>query len=251
MNHNEEELQWEGSLTVQGQDAKLKICDEYAESEIKELVKKIESNVNEHWSEIISSITVIFLNKVNERRSLLSQERLVEGNYESCLQLKSINVMEDNISELVFNDQGLSGNKLIRVCLGGDGIVRAPEIDAWEEERQIRGERVNVSVSNCYKLEEYETVIREVEATINELWHKVESVLIQYLLKHYNNNWRQEGQPELERPEFIARIELNGIHIMEDQAFDLYFLDNNLFQGHFIELFVDSDGTIFEPSLYA
>ncbi len=251
MHYNEDELQWEGILSVQGQDAKLRVCDDITETEIGEFVNNMQCRIESLWPEIISSITGQFLPRVNERRKFLNNLEINREDYESSLQFLSIFVMEEMACELVFNDQGISGNHSVCVYISGEGIVRSPAIDDWEEERQIRGERVNVSVCNDFNPNEYEDAIREVEAVINELWHDVENVLTKHLLTHYNKKWKHSEDPEIGRDEFLARIELTGVHIMEDKAFDLYFVDNNLFGGHYVELFVESDGSIYEPSLYS
>ena len=150
-------------------------------------------------------------------------------------------MLEELAFKLVFDDQGLSHNHLVSVSVTSEGAVRPPEIDDWEEMRLIRGERVSVSLSNEFRPEQHESVIREIEAAINELWHDIESVLVSHLHELYNTKWREESEVEISQQEFLARMQLNGVHVMEDRAFDLYFLDNQLFNGRTVELFVDSE----------
>lgn len=251
LHYNEEELQWEGVVSLNGQDVSIIICNDFQKAQIESIAEDITNQLQSEWHDITSSITGEFLESVNQRRLFLKQQAIDVTEYGRSLHCESLFVMEEKACELVFNDQGLSGNAIIVVYIGSDGSIRAPVIDDWEEERQIRGERVNVSVCNDFPPESIESVIREVEATINELWHDVENVLVKHLLSMYNEKWRE---PEIinliSRQEFMARIQLSGVHIMEDKAFDLYFLDNDLFAGHYIELFVDSDGSLYEPSLY-
>ena len=250
MQYNEQELQWEGDIVVRGHHSDIKICNEYQKGDLAQAVEMVLAKIERLWPEILFSITHTFLNKINARRHFLKQPLIDEREYESTLKLSSVLVMEEMTIVLVFDDHGLSGNHRVHVSINSEGAVRAPEIDDWEEPRQIRGERVNVSLSNVFRPDQHEAIIREIEAEINEVWPDVESVLTNHLLSHYNDKIRDPNSPLMTQREFLAHIQLNGVHIMEDKSYDLYFIDNQLFNGKFIELFVDSDGTIYEPSLY-
>lgn len=250
LHYNEEELQWEGVVAFQGKDLDVVICNDYEKDEIDTVVAEVISRLGVSWAEILASVTVEFLGTVNNRRRFLKLEELNAEAYTRALTCDSLFIMEEMACELVFDDQGISQNSMIVVYVDNANNIRPPEIDDWEEERQIRGERVRVSVCNDFQPENIEKIIREIEASINELWPDVENVIAQHLLPLYNEKWRLADSAKLSRKEFLACMQLSAVYIMEDKAFDLYFLDNDLFGGHYIELFVDSDGSLYEPSLY-
>ena len=54
------------------------------------------------------------------------------------------------------------------------------------------------------------------------------------LLRLRNASWRQPDEPRLTAGQFVKRITLDGITVMQDGTTVLYFLDGDLFWGHCI-----------------
>ncbi len=69
-----------------------------------------------------------------------------------------------------------------------------------------------------------------------------------YLLDDYNGEWRKRG-PSLTSEEFQRQLKLTAIVIYEDGSATAYYACGKLFQGHDIEIRVDSAGIVNEVCL--
>src|SRR5262245_31676404 len=49
-----------------------------------------------------------------------------------------------------------------------------------------------------------------------------------------NKDWLRDGEAPLSKPDFIKRLRLNGMNLLDDDGMDLFFGDDGLFAGHSI-----------------
>jgi hypothetical protein len=57
-----------------------------------------------------------------------------------------------------------------------------------------------------------------------------------------NKDWLQDGEAPLSKPDFIKRLSLNGMNLLDDEGMDLFFDDGGLFAGHSIIVSIEEDG---------
>lgn len=54
------------------------------------------------------------------------------------------------------------------------------------------------------------------------------------LLELKNNNWLGEKESPVTKDEFLKRLKLDGINAFKEGGFEIYFMDSDLFGGHWI-----------------
>ena len=57
-----------------------------------------------------------------------------------------------------------------------------------------------------------------------------------------NKDWLQDGEAPLSTPDFIKRLRLNGMNLLDDDGMNLFFNDGGLFAGHSIVVSIEEDG---------
>lgn len=59
-----------------------------------------------------------------------------------------------------------------------------------------------------------------------------------------NNTWLGENEPLADENVFMKIIELDNVLIFSDGGFEIFFIDNDLFWGHWIKVDIDHDFNI-------
>jgi hypothetical protein len=114
----------------------------------------------------------------------------------------------------------------------------------WETNATLAGHPITILVDSCFTPEERTSYALAAIAQIETYWEAIEQNLIDSLHKMYNESWAEpdDGFPELTATEFLAKLKLNLVTIMEEpDCLNLYFEDSDLFGGHSIELYWTKD----------
>lgn len=76
-------------------------------------------------------------------------------------------------------------------------------------------------------------------ARVESAWKDIERNIADSLLGTYNRSWAdpEEGFPELSREDFLGRIVLKAIRVIEEDSVSLVFEDSGIFGGHAAEIF--------------
>jgi hypothetical protein len=121
----------------------------------------------------------------------------------------------------------------------------------WETNVTIAGGKVSLSISDSYADSERDATLQETIRKVEKSWHKIQRNIIASLHQTYNSAWAvpEEGFPKLKAKEFAAKIVLAAIDVMEEKAVNLIFADSNVFLGHWVSIFWDSDGKMYQASL--
>ena len=124
-------------------------------------------------------------------------------------------------------------------------------VDYWEAPAMFQGREVNLRIDRCHPESEHHAIANEAIARMLEHWPRIHKNIADSLHKTYNEAWSdpEEGMPELTRDSFLKRILLRTIDIGDECALSLYFSDDDLFGGHGIYVFWDSDDTMYGASL--
>ena len=104
----------------------------------------------------------------------------------------------------------------------------------------IAGHPITILTDSCFSHEERTQYTSAAITRIETHWEVIEQNLIHSLHKMYNETWAEpdDGFPELTATEFLAKLKLNLITMMEEpNCLNLYFNDGDLFGGHSIELY--------------
>ncbi|MBW3539183.1 MAG: DUF2262 domain-containing protein, partial [Planctomycetes bacterium] len=74
---------------------------------------------------------------------------------------------------------------------------------------------------------------------VDRHWNQIQENIADSLLRTYNTSWADPdgGFPELTRDEFLAKITLAQVQLMEEDAITLYFGDSDIFGGHVVDVF--------------
>ncbi len=83
-----------------------------------------------------------------------------------------------------------------------------------------------------------ERAIRDYVSLFDRL-DELRAIATDELLKLYNDQWTDELHGQLDRAAFIANLDHPEIHLDEFDFATVYFQDNDMFAGHYIEMLVD------------
>jgi hypothetical protein len=127
------------------------------------------------------------------------------------------------------------------------------ENNEWRGEINVKGQKVDILIYGEFKDENINDVVKRNVLKIEANWEKFNNSIIENLLSLYNDVWRQEDKPVLSEDEFLKNIIIESVNIDEqddeDDTMCIYYKDSGLFAGHYIELFLDSDGTIYNAEI--
>lgn len=109
----------------------------------------------------------------------------------------------------------------------------------WVTSASVRGRTVEVAIDKCYPEEQLAQLTDDVVRRVDNHWDHIQSNIADSLLDTHNESWADadEGFPELSRDDFLARIILDQVQLMEEDAITLYFGDSDIFGGHLVDLF--------------
>ena len=113
------------------------------------------------------------------------------------------------------------------------------QISYWESPAKVMDLDINLRIIEGYAESELEPIARKTIAKVEDGWAKIQKNIGDSLLDMYNETWcdPEEGLPQLSREDFLGKISLNWIDVMEDDSLSLYFNDADMFGGHVIDVF--------------
>tara|TARA_R110002072_G_scaffold35833_1_gene105659 strand:+ start:114 stop:515 length:402 start_codon:yes stop_codon:yes gene_type:complete len=123
-------------------------------------------------------------------------------------------------------------------------------LDRWETPASFGEKEFRLSVLSDYLEQDRVEVARRALAKLETGWGEVESKLVKTLLSVHNDSWAEpeEGFPELAAEEFLSKLVLTAVDVLEEEALSLYLSDSGIFGGHCVTGFWDADG-LHEPAL--
>lgn len=126
-------------------------------------------------------------------------------------------------------------------------LVLDREQDQYEGKRTLGDITYRVSIE-C--LEGNKIDARFAQKRIEYLEKKlpdIRNTIADKLHNTYNSLWRTLGQ--VSRTDFMGKIKLDAVSISTTGFMTVYFTDGGMFDGHYIELFIDAKGNIKNPGL--
>lgn len=109
----------------------------------------------------------------------------------------------------------------------------------WEGSASVRGRVVELAIDKSYPQQALTQLGSAVVKRIADHWEEIQRNLADSLLETHNESWADpdEGFPELSRDEFLGKIILDSIRLMEENSITLYFGDSDIFGGHLVDVF--------------
>lgn len=109
----------------------------------------------------------------------------------------------------------------------------------WLTEASFQGRGITIAVDKCYPKEELSQRTRDAFNRVRQSWGEIQNNIVDALLETHNEAWADpdEGFPELTREQFLSKVLLDQIKIMEEESITLYFLDSQIFGGHLIDVY--------------
>lgn len=117
-----------------------------------------------------------------------------------------------------------------------------PELDEFEGSVSIEGQDVQLVLYTDESLNLDATIkrTRELIRRHGANMKRAAMYLGHNLLPHYNNGWRNEGDPKLTRKAMVDHMKLTEIVVHADGTASYWFDVGDLFRGHALLLFMDS-----------
>ena len=122
----------------------------------------------------------------------------------------------------------------------------------WECDATLFDRPVTLHLDYGYTEAELDEVGAEALARVQQQWARIQNNIADSLLETYNDEWSDPDDaklPELSRQDFLKRIELHTIDVMEERALSLYFSDSDLFGGHIVDVFWTEDDVMHDATL--
>jgi hypothetical protein len=128
-------------------------------------------------------------------------------------------------------------------------FVKDEKFNWWETELIFRELPIKLTIDEEYGENECESVAIQLLAKVEGAWQQIEENLIRSLHELYNDSWMAQER-KLDAREFLDRIPLLVIELMNAGGISLYFDGYKLFCGHGIEIFWDSDGKMSDADIF-
>jgi hypothetical protein len=122
----------------------------------------------------------------------------------------------------------------------------------WHAQAVVRGQPVNLTIDGLHPTSEHERLATSAVTRVENAWGMIQQNVLSSLHPLYNKAWAnsEQGCPPLSPEEFLKRIRLEGVDVLdEERALSLWFNDSNLFGGHMIHIFWNSNGKMYNASL--
>lgn len=119
-------------------------------------------------------------------------------------------------------------------------FTHKPKTNVWESTASFHGRSIEIRIAANYSDSERSDVVSAAMEKTLKNWESIQHNIADSLLETYNDGWADpddEELPELSRNDFLERITLSTIYVMEENAISLYFDDSDLFAGHVVEIF--------------
>ena len=122
----------------------------------------------------------------------------------------------------------------------------------WKTQVVIHGKPVKLTIDGLHSPSEHQRLAASAITRVEDTWGVIEQNILRSLHPLYNKAWAdpERGFPPLNAEEFLKRIELESVWVLdEERALSLYFRDSDLFGGHSIHIFWNSDGKMYDAGL--
>lgn len=114
------------------------------------------------------------------------------------------------------------------------------ELDWWSAKFQFgKGHKVDVNINNIEGIEKALTTIDEKVEFVRRAEPKFREFAAKKLLKLVND-W-SEGE-KVTKEDFVSRMRLESVEVLNDLSIGLYYDDGDLFWGHTITVDIDKNG---------
>ena len=121
--------------------------------------------------------------------------------------------------------------------------------EIWTAAAGLNGADVSIHVfAGCDGSKVVEVAERTLKR-IDERWPELQRNIADELHALYNEEWMEPEIGTLDREAFLEKIVLKAVNVLEEEALSLYFSDSDLFAGHDVAIFWDSDGKIYPATL--
>lgn len=128
---------------------------------------------------------------------------------------------------------------------------RNDELGRWEGTMELQGHQVKLSIDCSCPEPALAALAERTRGRLTEARCRIETNLVRSLHGLYNSQWARpdDGFPELSEGDFLKKIVLDAVEVMEEEAISMYFSDSGLFAGHCVELLWDSTGKLYQATL--
>ncbi len=94
-----------------------------------------------------------------------------------------------------------------------------------------------------------EQLARDAALKVRDSWTLIRENLLRSVHPLYNDTWRAPENPVLDAAEFMQKISLSTIQVMDEGSLSLYFADGDLFAGHLIDILWTGEGEMYDATL--
>ncbi len=101
---------------------------------------------------------------------------------------------------------------------------------------------VYIDIGNRAEVMKNLPMVREILIHLESVNQKMRDFAAEQLLELKNETWREEGEPELSKADFMARMSIETISFNEDGEYKIWYGDGDLFWGHSITVSADRKG---------
>jgi hypothetical protein len=126
------------------------------------------------------------------------------------------------------------------------------ETEDWCTDVDIQGTPVHLVIDKVHPSSAHERLAVSSMTRVSESQGVMRDNLLRSLHSLYNDTWADpdQGFPAMEEGEFLKRITLKEIKVLDEEgALSLFFEDGDLFGGHMIEIFWPSEGKMYAATL--
>ena len=125
------------------------------------------------------------------------------------------------------------------------GMLTFNERFQWFETKyQTKGYsfELDIDIDNRAEVIKKLPMVREIITHLESIDQKMRQFAVEQLLELKNETWREEGEPELTKADFTARMSIETISFNDDGEYEIWYGDGDLFWGHSITVSVDRKG---------
>jgi len=128
-------------------------------------------------------------------------------------------------------------------------MIYNEELNAWKTKKFIFDSVVDIMLIDIDLQPELtkEEILDNVISYVKSKRREIEENIVTSLWDTYNNNWTniEDGNLHLSKEEFLSKLILSGINYeiedVDEFVYYLYYTDSDMFSGHSVEVFIDSN----------
>ncbi|MFN8355802.1 MAG: DUF2262 domain-containing protein [Spirosomataceae bacterium] len=121
--------------------------------------------------------------------------------------------------------------------------------NAYQTTITVNGQFIDVSIDpDDVTLDDTLALVNKVIGDLQGYASKAVNILIQEYLATYNDNWREDDEPELDEERFAANLTLTSLLFLSDSSVDFVYAENGMF-GHHSLIAQSFDGETFDDAM--